>query len=196
MKFSQLGKLTAAATTLVVAVIPSHAQPIGGTFEALYLISSSACSLIAVDPSATACGGLFSGNNVGSGNSSSPGEVLTDAYILSRWGVSADGVTFDSPADTSAGAGWTFSLGAEYSGDFVVAVKQGDAFSLYFYDNVASLSSVTYLGYGGTGILDAGVSHFTVYGNSVPAIPEPETYALMLAGLGAIAFMARRRRQR
>ena len=28
----------------------------------------------------------------------------------------------------------------------------------------------------------------------VPGIPEPETYALMLAGLGAVGFMARRRR--
>ena len=190
MKFSQLGKLTAAAATLLVAVLPSHAQSLTD-----FLISP-ACSFTApVNPDATACGGLFSGNNVGSGNSTSPGATLTNEYILSTWGV-AGGTTFNSPADTSAGAGWTFSLGAEYAGDVVVAVKQGDAFSLYFYDNVASLSSVTYLGYGGTGILNAGVSHFTVYGNSVPAIPEPETYALMLAGLGAIAFMARRRRQR
>jgi PEP-CTERM motif len=30
--------------------------------------------------------------------------------------------------------------------------------------------------------------------DDVPAIPEPETYALMLAGLGAVALMARRRR--
>jgi hypothetical protein len=32
-------------------------------------------------------------------------------------------------------------------------------------------------------------------GPQVPAIPEPETYALMLAGLAAVAFVARRRRR-
>ena len=33
-------------------------------------------------------------------------------------------------------------------------------------------------------------------GGTVTAVPEPETYAMMLAGLGVVAFMARRRRQR
>ena len=30
---------------------------------------------------------------------------------------------------------------------------------------------------------------------NIPAIPEPETYAMMLAGLGLLGFVARRRRQ-
>ncbi len=37
-----------------------------------------------------------------------------------------------------------------------------------------------------------GFDNFSV--TAVPAIPEPETYALMLAGLGLVGFMARRRK--
>lgn len=36
---------------------------------------------------------------------------------------------------------------------------------------------------------------YSVALNAVPAIPEPETYALMLAGLAGVFFMARRRRR-
>ncbi|MDP1672545.1 MAG: FxDxF family PEP-CTERM protein, partial [Burkholderiales bacterium] len=36
----------------------------------------------------------------------------------------------------------------------------------------------------------------TIYvGSSVSAIPEPETYAMMAAGLGLLGFVARRRKK-
>ena len=42
---------------------------------------------------------------------------------------------------------------------------------------------------------DADYNDMVVGVKAVQAIPEPETYALMLAGLGVVGFMARRRRQ-
>jgi hypothetical protein len=42
-----------------------------------------------------------------------------------------------------------------------------------------------------------GPDSFLIYNlnTGVAPIPEPETYALMLAGLGAMGFIARRRKQ-
>jgi len=39
-----------------------------------------------------------------------------------------------------------------------------------------------------------GNSHVSFSSTFINAVPEPETYALMLAGLGAIGFLARRRK--
>jgi hypothetical protein len=39
------------------------------------------------------------------------------------------------------------------------------------------------------------VSEFQAEGRVVPGVPEPETYALMLAGLGMVGWMARRQKR-
>jgi len=47
----------------------------------------------------------------------------------------------------------------------------------------------------GVGSLGKGAYQFSAYTAPVAApVPEPETYALMLAGLGVVGFVARRRR--
>lgn len=53
-----------------------------------------------------------------------------------------------------------------------------------FGDSGVSISSITFRSTGNAFEIDRAMS----------PIPEPETYALMLAGLGAVGFMARRRR--
>jgi PEP-CTERM motif len=50
------------------------------------------------------------------------------------------------------------------------------------------------LGFNDSAQVDGDYDDFVV-GLKVAAVPEPETYALLLAGLGAVGFIARRRRQ-
>ncbi|MEG1324253.1 MAG: FxDxF family PEP-CTERM protein, partial [Janthinobacterium sp.] len=58
----------------------------------------------------------------------------------------------------------------------------------------------TYFGYGAATAQSASnqygnYSTFTgTFASPVAAVPEPETYAMMLAGLGLVGFMARRRK--
>ena len=59
---------------------------------------------------------------------------------------------------------------------FAFAPPTGGEFSTFIFENWPNLNRIS------------------TYGVSVSPIPEPETYALMLAGLGLVGFMARRRK--
>ena len=170
----------------------------GGSANAALTLATPDCTVSILDPAYTACGGSFEGNN-----SQQTGDVL--AYIATTWGLTAT----DLGASDSAGSGpftsnpdvatGTLTFDTPMDGAFVLALKAGDQFSLFYYDGSgAAIESIAYSTLGVNVNNNGGanaLSHATLYGASVTAVPEPETYALMLAGLGVVGFVARRRNQ-
>lgn len=84
-------------------------------------------------------------------------------------------------------SGFVFALDATQA-----SAAQAAAFGAGFTNNRVGLSAAANLATGG-------LETFFVANTSkpvVPAVPEPETYALMLAGVSAVGFVARRRQGR
>jgi len=94
-------------------------------------------------------------------------------------------------AGTTVGNGGSGGGAGMFNSYMVFGTGAGAAFTPYTgpggaYDLV--------LGFNDSLQVDGDYDDFIV-GLKVTAVPEPETYALMLAGLGAVGFLARRRRR-
>lgn len=101
----------------------------------------------------------------------------------------------------SSASGFTFQ-GADFSGASTTSVR----FDMYLHGSLVA-SSVTvltsalpaFLSSGYSGLVDKVVvisnapQYFVMDNVTINAVPEPETYAMMLAGLGLLGFMARRK---
>jgi PEP-CTERM motif len=101
-------------------------------------------------------------------------------------------VLFDGAKNGDESTG-TLTFLQALTGDFILALKGGNEVAYYYFDNANFAANSTII-FDIPGVQGAGYSHGTIY-TSTPAIPEPSTYALMFAGLAAVGFMARRRRQ-
>jgi len=187
------GLVAAAAAVLLSAGAPAHAA---------LTYTNVACDGQGTDMSSLAgyvgCSGSWSGNN-----NNQVEDVASQ--ISDDWGLSGL-VTQDVTAGNSGSDG-TLSF-ANQTGTFVVALKAGNAFSLFAYNGGAVAGGISSIAYDTLGVgffsgpgdknkhFGQDLSHASLYsGVVVPAIPEPETYALMLAGLGTLGFIARRRKQ-
>lgn len=167
-----------------------------GLAQAALTPTAPACSATVTAPSWSDCAGSFAGND-----KNQQADVL--ATILADFGVTASfaGASDDGgsgPFATSPGGdSGTLTFDVAIDDAFVLSLKAGNAFSLFYFDGSgAPITSIDYTTLGVS--LNAqdqgnGLSHASLYA-TVPSIPEPHTLALMGAGLAMVVFLSARRR--
>ena len=139
------------------------------------------------------CAGAYNGNNLNQ-------TADVQAAISGMFGLTGLTTVTDITGGNSGSSTGTLTFAAQ-TGPFVLSIKAGDAFSLYEFSGVTSVTYDTL----GVGFFSGNnnqnihfgqdLSHADLYSRGVtPPVPEPETYALLMAGLGALGFIARRRR--
>jgi hypothetical protein len=181
-------KIIAAATLSLAAM---------GANAALTSAGTPICALTDVSPGASACSGSWVGND-----KNQQADVFAALNVMSAgtWinaGASDDAGNGPFTSNSASNTG-TLTFDSPVSGTFAVAVKAANNFSLYVWNNVSNVALFDFSTAGvsvNTGGVPNGLSHASLYvkEGQVTVVPEPSTYALVLAGLGMMGLVARRR---
>ncbi len=205
-------KFAVAASSMLLAASAFGATTIGNT-------SADDVTLDAQDADAFVFASGWNPNAGPYGNTSGLGTAF-DAYGSGAWTLlgkydSGPGSGFS----TTSSLDFTFDVGDGHTGtwsvrntsatqsvslDLVLALKAGDGAGAFLFDNQAISAGQTLYGtwridwFTGNNQANPDFSNLTLFGRDMdgvaPAVPEPGEYAMLLAGLGVIGFVARRRK--
>jgi hypothetical protein len=158
------------------------------------LVSASATTYASVE--------TFNDFTVPLGVDTPPGFVGGDTY--DSYLISSDGVGFgcvDGACDSADDTYENFRMTPQYAWDVSqLAITDGSLPNVlggdpYFTGGFGFMIIAFEQWNVNTGAMDAGFLDASVTSMTVTAVPEAETYAMMLAGLGLVGFMAKRRKQ-
>lgn len=185
------------ATALSFAAATGAAAMGNGNGVTDPVVGSATCSLSDISPTAANCVGWFEGNISAQGNANAKHQTAFALNALLGTSYGSDDWTYIEKIE---GSGTSIDFATALYGDTVVSVHVGGA------------NGSNGIGYNGTafflfdagmlsGGLDAimlnrgGYSNAVLYttGTSVPAVPEPATWLMMILGFAAVGGMMRRR---
>ena len=127
-----------------------------------------------------------------------------DNYYIDIFHVSVNGSEVFSAAFGLGGGGADrilvnpYEIGFTHTDNMIdlalpVNLAEGANSVSFSYESPTSFEGSNRAGFQGLGDEGWGLNSVEITGNTVAAVPEPETYAMLLAGLGVIGFMSRRR---
>lgn len=195
--FASLTKAAAlSAVVLAVSLVGTTANAFTAASEVCSASALTATFTNASTASYVACSGAWVGNLAPSSAAAVSTLILSDFGLTASYAGKSDdagnGVFTSNPGTTSG----TLTFDNAQLGFFVIGLKSSTNFSLYEFNGGAlGISSISF-NTSGVALNKQGkaqdLSHAAVY--AVTAVPEPESYALMLAGVAAVGFMVRRRK--
>jgi hypothetical protein len=170
--------------------------------------SAQSCADMTSLPAYMQCTGALGGNIGDNNDLAAELSLLSSTFggsytFIGQTGDAGFGPFANDPSGSPSGS---LNFDNPMTGLFVVGLKGANTYSFYLYNGgVAGISSVTF-NMIGSSTNDHGIaqelSHAALYtanGGTVgtnAVVPEPSTYMLMGAGLAALGFAARKRRQR
>ncbi|MES2327197.1 MAG: PEPxxWA-CTERM sorting domain-containing protein [Pseudomonadota bacterium] len=165
------------------------------SMAALTLVNGGTCSTTTPNPDATACAGAYVGNLL---NNDSIGDInlALDALVGGNYTPDVLWSALDPTKAMVSGSGddptGTITFQQALSGNVILGVHFGDAGTglgdrtIFYLLNLAP----------GTTSLALNTQGFSDAVFIADAVPEPETWAMMLLGFGAIGFAIRRGKAR